>query len=240
MLSGFAAPVLRDVDISYDTVRFNGSLMKENIFRRPASPEVDAAWTSLGVDCASSGVSARPLPSIRLIQNCLQQTEALSFQQAKRLNPACCLTKSKCHQNTAEGIQRMLKAFTTYIAWYEPLETLQLPAATNALCRRTCFVNPSTTTSIITMRWAREHSRTTTPSSETTFVSWQRSPWPAPLTYLFKRLTRHLVHSSALPRHPPPTAHVHRRRRRAWPGVVESGGAQRLCRLQHAAQVQEF
>lgn len=45
------APVVRDVPIKYDVVRFNGSLLKENIFRQTAGPEVDAAWESLGVNC---------------------------------------------------------------------------------------------------------------------------------------------------------------------------------------------
>lgn len=35
----------------YSTVQFNGSLLKENIYRQGASPEVDAAWAALGVDC---------------------------------------------------------------------------------------------------------------------------------------------------------------------------------------------
>lgn len=46
-----SAPLLEDLDISYKMVRFNGSLMKENVFREKAGPEVDAAWASLGVNC---------------------------------------------------------------------------------------------------------------------------------------------------------------------------------------------
>jgi hypothetical protein len=45
------APILKDVDNSYHTVRFNGSLLKENVFRQEAGPEVDAAWASIGVNC---------------------------------------------------------------------------------------------------------------------------------------------------------------------------------------------
>lgn len=45
------APVIKDVDITYTVQRFNGSLLKENIFRQDASPEVDAAWESLGINC---------------------------------------------------------------------------------------------------------------------------------------------------------------------------------------------
>jgi hypothetical protein len=50
-LTYLPAPVVRDVDMSYRMVRFNGSLLKENVFRQNAGPEVDAAWTALGVDC---------------------------------------------------------------------------------------------------------------------------------------------------------------------------------------------
>ena len=45
------APVVKDVPVKYDVVRFNGSLLKENAFRQSAGPEVDAAWESLGVNC---------------------------------------------------------------------------------------------------------------------------------------------------------------------------------------------
>ncbi|KAL2784373.1 hypothetical protein BJX66DRAFT_88740 [Aspergillus keveii] len=44
------SPVLSNVPIKYHTQRFNGSLLKENIFRQDAGPEVDAAWEALGVD----------------------------------------------------------------------------------------------------------------------------------------------------------------------------------------------
>jgi hypothetical protein len=45
------APIQKDVDLSYNVIRFNGSLLKENVFRQDAGLEVDAAWASLGVDC---------------------------------------------------------------------------------------------------------------------------------------------------------------------------------------------
>ncbi|KAL9619245.1 MAG: hypothetical protein Q9160_006097 [Pyrenula sp. 1 TL-2023] len=48
--SPLPAPVVSDVGITYTTQRFNGSLLKENIYRQSASPEVDAAWESLGVN----------------------------------------------------------------------------------------------------------------------------------------------------------------------------------------------
>lgn len=45
---------MEDVDISYDVVRYSGSLMHENVFRKAGSSEVDAAWASLGIDCTAS------------------------------------------------------------------------------------------------------------------------------------------------------------------------------------------
>jgi hypothetical protein len=46
----FTAPILEDVPLLYSLTQFNGSLLKENIYRGPASPEVDAAWASLGAN----------------------------------------------------------------------------------------------------------------------------------------------------------------------------------------------
>lgn len=46
-----SAPLLNQIDLSYDMIRFNGSFLKENIYRRQGSPEVDAAWEALGVNC---------------------------------------------------------------------------------------------------------------------------------------------------------------------------------------------
>ena len=50
--------VLHNVKIEYALVHFNGSLFKENAFRGPAGPEVDAAWESLGVNYRSLRVPA--------------------------------------------------------------------------------------------------------------------------------------------------------------------------------------
>jgi len=50
------SPVVQEVDIKYDVMRFNGSFMRENIFRQDAGPEVDAAWESLGVDYRAAAV----------------------------------------------------------------------------------------------------------------------------------------------------------------------------------------
>ncbi|KKA28577.1 hypothetical protein TD95_002899 [Thielaviopsis punctulata] len=44
------ATILKDVDISYAFRPFNGSFMRETIFRQTPSPAVDDAWASLGLD----------------------------------------------------------------------------------------------------------------------------------------------------------------------------------------------
>ncbi|CAD6502133.1 BgTH12-02374 [Blumeria graminis f. sp. triticale] len=44
------SPIMEELDNSYHTVQFNGSLFKENTFRLPAGPEVDKAWDSLGIN----------------------------------------------------------------------------------------------------------------------------------------------------------------------------------------------
>ncbi|KAJ4173046.1 hypothetical protein NW754_012051 [Fusarium falciforme] len=51
------SPLLDDVAITYKTVEFDGKFMNENVFRRNASPEVDAAWESLGVDARPGVIS---------------------------------------------------------------------------------------------------------------------------------------------------------------------------------------
>ncbi|OAL22758.1 hypothetical protein AYO20_11107 [Fonsecaea nubica] len=44
------SPVEQDVEIHYNSRRFNASFYKESIYRQPASPEVDAAWEELGTE----------------------------------------------------------------------------------------------------------------------------------------------------------------------------------------------
>jgi hypothetical protein len=45
------APVVKDVAIKYEMQPFDGHFLKENIYRKNGSEEVDAAWEALGVDC---------------------------------------------------------------------------------------------------------------------------------------------------------------------------------------------
>ncbi|KAG8413451.1 hypothetical protein J3459_015397 [Metarhizium acridum] len=51
------SPVLRDVSVKYETQVFNGSFMRENIYRQQGSPEVDKAWEDLGVDYRAGIIS---------------------------------------------------------------------------------------------------------------------------------------------------------------------------------------
>ncbi|KAL8346158.1 hypothetical protein RB601_004036 [Gaeumannomyces tritici] len=44
------SPILGGKSMSYFTVAFNGSFMKETIYRRPPAADVDEAWEKLGVD----------------------------------------------------------------------------------------------------------------------------------------------------------------------------------------------
>ncbi|KAL3488371.1 hypothetical protein BJX62DRAFT_179584 [Aspergillus germanicus] len=44
------SPLLANIPVKYHTQRFNGSLLKENVFRQEAGPEGDAAWEALGVN----------------------------------------------------------------------------------------------------------------------------------------------------------------------------------------------
>jgi len=44
------SPVITDLGLKYHTVQYNGSFFNKTVFRNDASPEVDAAWSSLGID----------------------------------------------------------------------------------------------------------------------------------------------------------------------------------------------
>lgn len=57
--SSMPSAVELDVPMEYHTQQFNGSLMMENIYRQLGSPEVDAAWEALGVDCESTSLFSR-------------------------------------------------------------------------------------------------------------------------------------------------------------------------------------
>jgi len=50
------SPLLEDIEISYETIRFNGTFLDENVYRRSGSPEVDAAWEALGANYRSVAI----------------------------------------------------------------------------------------------------------------------------------------------------------------------------------------
>jgi hypothetical protein len=52
------APIIKDADMTFSQVRFNGSFLKLNAFRQDAGPEVDAAWKSLGADFSAVRIPA--------------------------------------------------------------------------------------------------------------------------------------------------------------------------------------
>lgn len=57
--------------ITYHEQPFNGSFLKENIFRKDPSPEVDKAWASLGTECQFDSFS----PCILLIAHRLTRAD---------------------------------------------------------------------------------------------------------------------------------------------------------------------
>ena len=96
-----AAPILDEVHVEYSEVRFNGSLLRSNVFRQHAGPEVDAAWKSLGADCRSTCLLS---PSLN-VTNRTSQTVQQEYQQTKQLNLACQSIKSESKTSTAVVIQ---------------------------------------------------------------------------------------------------------------------------------------
>lgn len=67
--TSWPSPLTKDVNIAYNTVRFNGSLMQENIYRQPGSPEVDQAWQALGIDYRSIIVPSSDAPRLGLAKD---------------------------------------------------------------------------------------------------------------------------------------------------------------------------
>lgn len=54
----YSAPIIKEADMTFSQVRFNGSFLKLNAFRQDAGPEVDAAWKSLGADFSAVRIPA--------------------------------------------------------------------------------------------------------------------------------------------------------------------------------------
>lgn len=51
------SPLLDEVSIKYEPKTFDGNFMKENVYRKQGSPEVDEAWEALGVDYRAGVIS---------------------------------------------------------------------------------------------------------------------------------------------------------------------------------------
>ena len=64
-----------DVGLRYRNFNFNGSLFLKNSFRQDAGPEVDAAWTSLGVNYRSAIVPAKTGESAGLRKSQVQVSD---------------------------------------------------------------------------------------------------------------------------------------------------------------------
>lgn len=112
-LTVIAAPVIGQVGLKYHQQPFNGSLLKQNIFRQDASPEVDAAWESLGANCiinpppaACSHILTRP------------QSERSGSPSRMPRNPAWRRTRSRSGRNMAGDIPPTWRAFIICTAWY--------------------------------------------------------------------------------------------------------------------------
>ncbi|TLS25891.1 hypothetical protein PpBr36_07589 [Pyricularia pennisetigena] len=69
------SPLTKAVDITYAYTNFNGSFLKETIYRKDASPEVDAAWEALGVDYRPGIIPLEDGPAVGLEERHVQRSE---------------------------------------------------------------------------------------------------------------------------------------------------------------------
>lgn len=106
------APVVNEVGVKYNLEFFNGSLLKENIFRQDASPEVDTAWDSLGVNCPLSFFVMTFLLYLIILQ--IAVSGFLTPMQPSQILE---WIKSKLRTNTEEAIRQRWRDFIISIAW---------------------------------------------------------------------------------------------------------------------------
>lgn len=69
------SPLLDEVTIQYAPVTFNGSFLQETVYRRPAAPEVDAAWEALGVNYRAGVIPAAAGPRSGLTPDHVQRAD---------------------------------------------------------------------------------------------------------------------------------------------------------------------
>lgn len=60
MAKYYLATVMSEVGVTYHLQKFNNPLLKETVYRQEASPEVDAAWDALGINCILTPCQSHP------------------------------------------------------------------------------------------------------------------------------------------------------------------------------------
>lgn len=50
------SPIMDSIKIRYESVRFDSSFMNKSIYQQNAGPEVDEAWSGLGIDYEIDGI----------------------------------------------------------------------------------------------------------------------------------------------------------------------------------------
>lgn len=107
------APLLEDITIQYSSIPFNGSFMKENIYRLKGSPEVDAAWEALGVNCKSSPLKC--IAHAHILQT--DQSESRLSVQKKLVFE---VTTFSSIRSMVADTRPTSKAYITSTAWSVP------------------------------------------------------------------------------------------------------------------------
>ncbi|EGC43577.1 conserved hypothetical protein [Histoplasma capsulatum var. duboisii H88] len=83
----YSSPILKDVDIMYESVQFNGSFTKASIYQQPPGPLVDKAWLTLGTRLESILVPEDEAEKygIQQGQNLLRQTSYFNYEYYSKL-----------------------------------------------------------------------------------------------------------------------------------------------------------
>jgi hypothetical protein len=106
-----SAPLLEDINIQYGSIPFNGSFMQENIYRRKGSPEVDAAWEAMGVNCKSMNFV---LGETTLI---IPKTDQYEYRSSEPRRRDFEMITSNSIPNMAVGILPTSRVCITFTAW---------------------------------------------------------------------------------------------------------------------------
>ncbi|KAK5058732.1 hypothetical protein LTR84_010996 [Exophiala bonariae] len=114
LLTYMIAPLLEQIDLSYNVVRFNGSFLKENEYRKQGSPEVDAAWEALGVNCKAKLETCMQYSSDKKRE---KQIDQWWYLKNKRTKQGSAMIKLRSIPNMEEDFQPMSKVFIISTAW---------------------------------------------------------------------------------------------------------------------------